>query len=283
MKCYNCGSDVKNYFTRCPKCFSELTDTSKGKIIVNKRVTLFNMKGILFAIFLFPVILLIGTIGLIALNVLGKVKIATLILKGIFYLAIISLFFYGFLALKNNVETNHMEPDNNSKKTNKKGIALGWIIVSIILLIYPTVFKVILKKTVNLDGIDYAVTKYIQINDIKIPTVYSVVGERAIFLNIGINDVYDENYEFTFDGFSIIYEELSTDDISKYELLLVQDGFIKILAKVDDEELKYIHIKNNSNDTFTIVSIIDSEITYGVVDGNYEFYFDDDEVITGEV
>ena len=53
MKCYNCGSDVKSYFTRCPKCFSELADTSKGKIIVNKRVTLFNMKGMLFAIFLF--------------------------------------------------------------------------------------------------------------------------------------------------------------------------------------------------------------------------------------
>lgn len=273
MKCNNCGKDVYGTPTKCPHCYSDLAFYNHGKGISNKYGTFFNTNGMTFLIFVFPLICFFGGIMLIGINVLGKVLIANIILKGIFYLAIITLVLNGFSTLKNNIETDQPDPSNSFYRPKKKGIALGWTLVSIVLLIYPTVFKIVLKKTVNLEGIDYSKAEYIKIDDVKIPSIYSVVGEKTVVINLGVEDDYDDTYGFRYDGLALTYSDVTESDIYLYELNLIDNGYIKINVENENDEEVTVYVKNNSNNTFSIVCMIDMEFTYSVAEGKYEEYF----------
>lgn len=272
MKCNNCGKDVYGTPTKCPYCFSDLAYYNNTKGIINKHGTFFNSGGLSFLFFVFPLVCIFVTVVLIGLNILGKVLIANIILKMIFSLAIITLVINGVTTLKNNIETDQADPHNKLYKPKKKGIALGWTLVSIILLVYPSIFKLVLKHTVNLEGIDYSNPEYITIGDAQIPSLYSVIGEKEIIINLGVRDEYDETYGFKYDGLTIIYSELTEIDINLYELRLLENGYQKITLSNEDDEMIEAYVKNNSNNTFIIVCAIDTEITYGVAEGNYEDY-----------
>ena len=272
MKCNNCGKDVYGAPIKCPHCFSDLVYYNPNKGIINKHGTFFNSDGLSFLFFVFPLVLVFGTIILIGINVLSYVQISNIILKLIFYFGIVALVLNGALTLKNNIEADQADPYNKLYKPKKKGVALGWTIVSIVLLIYPTIFKVILKRTANLEGIDYEISEYIKIDDIEIPSIYSAVGEIDIVVNLGKQGEYDETYGFKFNGLSLIYSELTQEDIHLYGLKLTDSGYSKMTITNEEEETVIAYVKNNSNNTFIIVCIIDSEITYGVAEGKYEDY-----------
>lgn len=273
MKCNNCGKDVYGTPIKCPHCFSDLSYYNPNKGIINKHGTFFNSGGLSFLLFVFPLVLVFGTIILIGINVLSYIQISNIILKMIFYFGLIALVLSGVLTLKNNIEADQADPYNKLYKPKKKGIALGWTIVLIILLIYPNVFRVILKKTVNLEGVDYEISEYIKINDIEIPSIYSAAGEIDIIVNLGKQGEYDVTYGFKFDSLSLSYSELTQENIQLYELKLTDNGYSKISIINEEKETVIAYVKNNYNNTFVIVCIIDSEVTYAVAEGKYEDYF----------
>lgn len=129
----------------------------------------------------------------------------------------------------------------------------------------------VLPNFINVNDVslvDYSSVEYIKFDDIKIPTLYSVVGKRDIVMSDEEENEYDEGFQTYADMVAIVYKSISEDDKNQYSSVLIKDGFKKVSVYTGEE---YIDVyAKNYGDSFVTVSIQDLAITYGHMDGKYE-------------
>ena len=131
----------------------------------------------------------------------------------------------------------------------------------------------LLPNMINIEGnlslTNYTKVKYIEFENIKIPTLYSVVGKREIVMSFEEEDYYDEGMERKYDLVSIVYKNLSDQDRSAYENKLLENDYTKVTFYNGEENITVL-AKNHSNNTFVTISIEDLAITYSNIEGTYE-------------
>jgi len=269
MKCFKCGNDISLNYDICPYCGTnknimfENSQNIKVKSVkkISSIISLL-ISGTIFSVISFAVIS--------ALSVLGYIKLANIILKTIFYVGLVIFIINVLIFIKRKGEELNASHNYSITNNKKRGFSIIWLIVSIFLMIYPYGIRIARKAIFNLDDIDYSKALYIEISNVKIPSLYSVVGERDISFNIGFNNIYDEDTDKKYDMFTIVYDDLTDQDINNYKNELIKQGYIKIELSQDSLETNSYAKNDITKNIFIIVSISDDEFEYCVSNGRYE-------------
>lgn len=269
MRCPKCGNNININMTNCPVCGNNVSFSNK-KVIPNLVI---NIPKILSFIIIVPFIYMGGCIGIGALKVTGNAVMSDKILDIIFYVGIILVVINILIVIKNKAEQLNQSHNQRLVPTRKPfKISITWFAMGIIFLTLPFVVKPIIKTVLNLDFIDYETAQYIEVSNVKIPTLYSTVGKRDITFNLGSGNQYNEEFNISFSTFIIIYDNITETDITLYKEELLNQNYtlIKLSDEEDDEEM-YLYVKNEKDlNKFILINIAESSITYSVAAGTYE-------------
>lgn len=258
MKCPKCGNSVNDDTSICYNCGMNLSFSTKETNLdlangFKQAVTGTNTIKIVIAIScLIAIIFLFITSLYVSNNVDGLyinrvLKIVYIVLWGSIIVGIGLLIISIFLRIK-----------------KRKKASIITFIISFILIMVP----IVIKQTTTIDGditlTDYSQAEYIDIGTESIPSLYSVVGERKILFNL--NNKGSNTLTNDMNSISIIYHDISQNDIDKYGLALIENGF-----KIENIESQEVYFKNKySDNTYYAVSIDGMSITYSSGMGNYK-------------
>ena len=135
------------------------------------------------------------------------------------------------------------------------------VIASILIILIPITYSKIISNitTGNVEYKDYSKSKYIKVGSAKIPSLYSIIGERKIEMSGYIKNNYDEGLKQTYDV-AYIYVNLTIEDINKYKEALIDYGYKNISVCIKDSDLdneckECEFLIMNENDYYIVVSI----------------------------
>ncbi|MBQ7136689.1 MAG: zinc ribbon domain-containing protein [Bacilli bacterium] len=263
MKCPKCGKEILETDNFCSNCNMNLSFTTKRKDSYQKiGDTLDNigekankLNGIIILISAIAVIGLLLVISFTNFFLLLKILVFIKLYAQKFIIAgVISLLIWAILFF-----------------VKKRGILVKILfILSLILIVAPAALSNLITVDGDLSFVlkNYSKSEYIEIGDEKIPTLYSVVGDRKILFNIAEKDHYDDDMDLIMDFITLIYGNISNDDKAKYGAKLVELGF-KSNAVNNEDGIIYLYGKQK-NERYYVVSVFADQITYSTGVGSFE-------------
>lgn len=266
MICPNCKNKINYGLTECPYCHHNLSfSTKESNYEVTEKVyhsIKFSKIGIIIGVIIAALIILLivnsfSMFGIFHVN--GALRIFDIILKSLLGLGILGLIISIILLFK-------------SKNVKDMKILL---IVSLCFIIIPYTLKSVVHIESNISLNDYSKVKYIEIGNERIPSIYFVVGKRKIFLSNKEDNYYDEDFKRYVDTVSIIYYDLSDDDIEIYINYLVNEGYSykKIYNENSDDYSIYLLKNNDGDNCFYMICIDGMSVVYLKSTGMYESVF----------
>lgn len=147
-----------------------------------------------------------------------------------------------------------------------------FLIISLIFIIVPLLSKKLVQINGDVSLKDYSKVEYIELGAEKIPSVYSVVGKRKIIMSHCVEDTIDEEFNITLDFVSIIYRDLTPEDIEKYKESLINNGFVEeTIYNNDENKYQRFLMKNNVKDnSFYMIYIDGLSVVYSTSSGTYQ-------------
>ena len=261
MRCPKCNNEVDYGLNFCPYCNHNLSFSTKVRTeddiqqiegTVNSLRKGYIIGGIVSMILL--ILLFKGLfffMGLFYLN--GALRIIDIVLKVMLCIGIVGFVTCIILFIL---------------KKKYKIMKISWII-SLVFIIVP----IYVESTTQIASLkDYSKVEYIELGAEKIPSLYSVVGKRNIVMSHNEDDVDDKGLNIIVDIVSIVYSDLSNDDIEKYKEALIDYGFtLETIYNTDENKYQKLLVKNNIKDnSFYVVSIDETSILYYTSHGTYQ-------------
>lgn len=187
MVCPNCGNKLNQGEDLCPICNQNVSFTSKSnddaldiisKIVKYKKIYSIIVVILLLSIFIFANSIINGHFGIFKIIIDNRF---ILIILGILF-----LFITIYLYFRNN---------------KLKKYTPIMVIASILIILIPITYSKIISNitTGNVEYKDYSKSKYIKVGSAKIPSLYSIIGERKIEMSGYIKNNYDEGLKQTYD------------------------------------------------------------------------------------
>ena len=257
MKCYKCNKEIGKKQESCPYCGADVSIVETITKVVDKAQKtgkVYNESKLIGFLIVFAIVCafisFVSEYGFVKISINVILIMFRNIVKTLMISGIIGTVVFLIVYLKSN-------------KVLKK-----LIIISIALIIASFFAGSLQFLNANIAMIDYTKAEYIEIKGEKIPSVYSVLGEKQIAFNDVKKDYMDSGFKTKGDVISIIYKGLTNDEINKYIETLLDYGFTKRIVNTGEKYIT-LYVKNTGNNFYT-VSIDNFTITYFSGVGNFD-------------
>ena len=260
LKCPNCYNDFDISMNNCGNCGFDVSFSS-SKENVNETVGTMNrvfstIDNVKLAFIIVGLLVMVSTIAI-------SVYVSTansFYINGILH--IIKLLCILFIVIGISLTTISIIKSKNSKFINAISVlGLALIIFSII-----GFGGIKVSDNFKLSSKDYVKVKTIDLGSEKIPTMYSVVGKRKLFISFSDKDLKldeDNSFDVNYSLVSLVYTNLTSDDVNNYIKALENKNYYYFEKK--DDSVIYSKYKYDENKCYAVSIQNNSAITYSTI------------------